>query len=106
MKNKTTLKAEGFDDCVVGIGSRMDNDVPIIIYDYDKCVKTLAEKNSMSLEDAMEYMDFNVTGAWLGDGTPMFVRVADNMDEIDDILSDIGGESAVENMGEEVDSDE
>ena len=29
----------------------------------------------MGYEDAIEHFDFNVIGAWLGEGTPIFIEV-------------------------------
>ena len=83
-----TLKADGFDDCVIGIGSRIDNNVPIMVYDYDKCAKLLAERDGMTLDEAYEFMDFNVVGAWHGEGTPMFIHRVDSMAEAEELLSD------------------
>jgi hypothetical protein len=31
------------------------------------------QRDGMDLEDAVEHMDFNVTGAWVGEQTPMFL---------------------------------
>ena len=32
----------------------------------------------MGYEDAIEHFDFNVIGAWLGEGTPIFIEVFGN----------------------------
>jgi L,D-peptidoglycan transpeptidase YkuD (ErfK/YbiS/YcfS/YnhG family) len=32
-------------------------------------------RDDMSYEDAVDYMGFNVTGAWVGEGTPVFVHL-------------------------------
>ena len=70
----TMLKADGFDDAVIGlaelwVGNARPN---LIAYDYDKCVEILAK--DMTHEEAVEYMDFNVTGAYMGEGTPIFIH--------------------------------
>jgi hypothetical protein len=31
------------------------------------------ERDGMSREDAEEYFDFNVAGAWVGEGMPVFL---------------------------------
>jgi len=54
MSEARTMKADGFDDCVIGIGSRIDNNVPILVYDYDKCAQLLAKRDGMSIGDAYE----------------------------------------------------
>jgi hypothetical protein len=83
------LKADGFDDCVIGIGSRIDMNNPILIYDYDKCAKVLMKRDGMTADEAYEYMEFNVVGGWHGQGTPMFIRTVDSMAEAEELLSDI-----------------
>jgi hypothetical protein len=44
-----------------------------VAYDYDKVIKILME--DMSYEEAVEYFDFNVIGGWVGDSTPVFIKV-------------------------------
>jgi hypothetical protein len=83
-----TLKADGFDTCVIGIGSRFGMNIPILVYDYEKCAQLLVDRDGGTIDEAYEYMVFNVLGAWVGEGTPMFVRTVTSMEEIDEILSD------------------
>jgi hypothetical protein len=45
---------------------------PRAVYSYDKCVEVL--ERDMDYEDAVEYMEFNVTGAYVGEQTPVFTR--------------------------------
>ncbi len=68
------LSADGFDAAIVGTMERYGME-PILAYDWDKCVTILMERDGMSYEDAIEYMDFNVIGAWVGDGTPCWIHV-------------------------------
>ena len=62
------LKADGFDDAVIGIEERSMR----LIYSVGKCIEILMTKEDMSLEEAMEYFDFNVKGSWVGDKTPIW----------------------------------
>lgn len=78
------LKADGFKDAVIGIGVRCSCPT-LIAYDYEKCVKVLMEQN-MTYEQAVDYMEFNVTGAWVGENTPIFIHKMD-MEEIDEYFS-------------------
>ena len=66
------LQADGFEDALMGLGTQCNNDV--LIYDYEKCVKVLMDRDGMNYEDAVEFMDFNVCGAWVGRHTPIFYR--------------------------------
>ena len=67
------LKADGFDEAIIGSAERCG--LPIMVaYDWDKCVDILRARDGMSLEEAIEFMNFNVTGAYMGEGTPVFVK--------------------------------
>lgn len=68
------LKADGFDDAIIGVAEHGPGS-PIIAYDFDKCVEILVERDGMEHDEAVEYMDFNVTGSWVGDQTPVFVHL-------------------------------
>ena len=74
------LIADGFDDAIIGVSERFGRS-PIVAYDKDKCIQILMDRDGMDYEEAMEFFDFNVIGAWVGDGTPEFITVKDSMDE-------------------------
>jgi hypothetical protein len=65
------LFADGFDDAI-GVGNRCGQ-LPVIVYDRDKCIEILVNARGMDLDQAEEYFAFNVAGAWIGERTPMFV---------------------------------
>lgn len=60
------LKADGFDDAIIGI----DEETMRLIYSVSKCIDIL--KKDMEEEDAIEYFNFNVKGAYMGDKTPIW----------------------------------
>ena len=64
------LIADGFEDAFVGVAFQCNNAIPI--FDYEKCLQIL-EDDGMSVEDAEEYLSFNVTGAWVGKNTPAYL---------------------------------
>lgn len=64
------IVADGFDDAILGVIS-VSNTFHIL-YDSDKCVEILVEDHSMSMEEAHEYLDFNVFSAYVGENTPAF----------------------------------
>ena len=59
-----------FDDAIVGIGERCGQPA-LLVYDYEKIIAVL--QKDMPEEDAREYADFNITGAWLGEHTPIIL---------------------------------
>ena len=66
------LKWDGFDSAVIGVGERNNTD-SMIVYDYSKMVNVLMTRDGMAHEEAEEYIDFNIVGAWIGDTTPIIV---------------------------------
>ena len=67
------LKWDGFDSAIIGVGERNNTD-SMIVYDYDKMINVLVTRDSMTHEEAEEYLDFNDIGAWIGDTTPIIVN--------------------------------
>ena len=68
-----------FEEAIIGIVHRFGAN-PIVSYDYDKVIKIFENQFKESgsedpYQDAIEWFDFNVIGAWMGDGTPCFVKV-------------------------------
>ena len=61
------LTADGFDDAVIGL----DEQSMRLVYSVSKCIAILKEEG-MSEEDAMEHFSFNVSGAYVGDQTPIW----------------------------------
>jgi hypothetical protein len=62
------LKADGFDDAIIGI----DDSSMRLIYSVSKCIEILSQ--DMDEEDAIEYFEFNVAGAYVGEKTPIWCR--------------------------------
>lgn len=66
------LKADGFDAAIIGIDMLSER----IIYDKNIMAKILVEEG-MDVDDAIEYLEYNVFGAWVGDHTPIYMDVMD-----------------------------
>lgn len=77
-QNPKAMLADGLDDCILGIGYRCGHD-PLAVYDYDACVVLFMNRDGMTREDAIEWMEFNVVGAG-GEGYPIFVRLRDDIE--------------------------
>jgi hypothetical protein len=67
-RDEEILKADGFDDAVVGIATDFTD--PRLIYSVSKCLEIL--KKDMSEEDAMEHFTYNVSGGYVGEKTPIW----------------------------------
>ena len=69
------LLADGLEDALIGVSCGFGPNKAI--YDWEKCVKIFTERDGMSYEEAVEWMDFNVTGAYVGEQTPEFIFLYD-----------------------------
>jgi hypothetical protein len=60
------LKADGFDDAIIGV----DDSSMRLIYSVKKCIELLSIE--MPEKDAYEFFSFNVSGAYVGEKTPIW----------------------------------
>lgn len=65
-----------FDACILGVASRCGME-PVVVYDR-ACLVGKFMDQGMTAEDAEEWVSYNVTGAYVGERTPMY------LDRIDD----------------------
>tara|TARA_B100001093_G_scaffold467264_1_gene486333 strand:- start:419 stop:652 length:234 start_codon:yes stop_codon:yes gene_type:complete len=65
------LKADGFDEAIMGTAGRcgMTN---VLVYDENKIISILQERDGMDEDEAREYYEFNIKGAYMGEMTPLF----------------------------------
>ena len=81
--NPEALFLDGFDDAIIGISERI-NFGPLVNYDKGKIIEILAKDmepdeedldgrdvEDVKIEMALEYFDFNVAGAYMGEYTPI-----------------------------------
>lgn len=69
---ETMLFADGFDDAIVGVGNVFGGKL-CAIYDTDLVLKQCM-KDGMRYDEALEYFDFNIAGAYVGEQTPIFIH--------------------------------
>lgn len=67
------LLMDGFDEAFIGISQRINEPI-LAVYSYDKMVDLLMARDGMDDEEAMEFIDYNCVGAWIGERTPVIVR--------------------------------
>ena len=48
------------------------------------------KRDGMTYKEAVEWMEFNVVGAWVGETTPIFVHEIPSDQKIDDFLEEMG----------------
>jgi hypothetical protein len=66
----------GFESALIGYIMNADL-LPIAVYDYQKALEVLTANDDMEYLDAVEYLEFNVLSAGLGERTPLWVYPAD-----------------------------
>ena len=64
------IKADGFDPAVIGVSTN-----GCLVYDVETILEILMERNGWSYEDAVEYFDYNIDGAYVGERTPIYVNL-------------------------------
>lgn len=68
------LKMDGFDDAIVGVVQRLG--LQAICYDVHTVIEILMKE--MSEEEAWEYYEFNMLGAYMGESSPVFLEMMGN----------------------------
>jgi hypothetical protein len=67
--------ADGLDSAIIGL----DPYKMVLIYSIDRVLEIFVERDGMTPDDAIEFFDFNVAGAYVGERTPIWFD--DSFDE-------------------------
>jgi hypothetical protein len=67
------LNEKDFDEAIIGVSERI-GEPSVIAYDTTKIVAILSR--SMTVDEAYEYFEFNILGAYVGHKTPVFITTA------------------------------
>ena len=71
--NCEALFADGFGDALVGFAVR--SGCHVALYDQEKCIQILMDRDGLLYDDAVEFFEFNVIGSWVGEKTPIFASL-------------------------------
>ncbi|MEN6290514.1 MAG: hypothetical protein ABFD07_00655, partial [Methanobacterium sp.] len=71
--NPEALLCDGFDEAIIGMAERI-NLGPVVAYDVDKMIDIMIKRDGMTYEEAIEYFDYNILGAWMGENTPVYIQ--------------------------------
>lgn len=76
------IKLEGYDNAILGPAYvwHEGEQVETMVYDAEKIREILMERDSMTAEEAREFIEFNIEGAYFGDDTPILVWPEDYYD--------------------------
>ena len=64
------LRADGLDTCIIGVTTKSPMRV---VYDAEKIAALLVKRDGMTEEEAWEWFDFNIDGAYVGEQTPIYI---------------------------------
>jgi hypothetical protein len=76
------LKIDGHDDAILGPACiwRGSSRVDVLVYDAELIREGLM-RDGMTSEEAREFIEFNIEGAYVGEGTPVLVWTQDMWDQ-------------------------
>lgn len=66
------MDPEYLDEAIVGVVTRIGFEA--VCYSSQQVVESLMKHDGMTEEEAIEYMEFNMKGAWVGEHTPVFLE--------------------------------
>jgi hypothetical protein len=69
-REESALFADGLEEAFIGIGYQFND--PVAIYSRNKALQCLMAQG-MDEEQALEYFDYNIAGAYVGPSTPIFL---------------------------------
>ena len=75
MTSEQPLRADGFNQAIIGNEYNTNR----VVYSIDRMLQILIDRDGMSMEEAIEFFDFNIGGAYVGEMTPVYVWTEDNI---------------------------
>ena len=73
-ENPDALLADGLEDALVGFACRCGQPT-LAVYDVEKAVAVLMDRDGMGYDEAVEFLTFNSIGAWAGEHTPLWLHL-------------------------------
>ena len=67
------LKVDGFDEAIIG----QDYEMGRYVYSIERILEILMLRDDMTMDDAMEFFNFNIAGAYVGKMTPLYIWTGD-----------------------------
>jgi hypothetical protein len=67
-------------DAIIGTGGRCGME-EVFVYSYDKILDILMIEDGMTEREAIDYIEYNIAGAYVGERTPILVRSIDELEK-------------------------
>ena len=69
---ENVLLMDGFEEAFIGYSQRMNEPI-LAVYSWEKMLEVCMVRDGMTDAEAMDYIDYNCLGAWVGEQTPIIV---------------------------------
>ena len=69
---ENVLLMDGFEEAFIGYSQRINEPI-LAVYSWEKMVEVCMNRDGMTDMEAIEYIDYNCLGAWVGEQTPIIV---------------------------------
>lgn len=66
--NPEALFADGFDNAILGYSTELR-----VVYSVNQIMETLVERDGMTPDEAIEYFEYNISCAYVGEYTPIYM---------------------------------
>lgn len=66
------MDPEYLDEAIIGVAIRIGFEA--VCYDSSRVVELLMEYDGLTEEEAIEHMEYNMKGSWVGEHTPVFLE--------------------------------
>lgn len=73
---ESVLLMDGLDEAFIGLSKR-GNEPLLAVYSWDRIIDCLMGNDGMSYDEAVEFAEFNILGAYVGEQTPIIVMPMD-----------------------------
>ena len=71
-ENPEALTMDGHDNAIIGI-ARSPGEPSLLAYSRSRILLNLFTRDKMPMEEAVEFFEFNIVGAYMGVGTPVII---------------------------------
>lgn len=75
-REEAVIFADGLDDAIIGhtFDFGPSGYVMRVVYGFDEVIETLMKTGPMSYDDAVEFFNFNIGGAYIGPNQPLYLQ--------------------------------
>ena len=67
------MLADGFELAFIGLSTYQPNRPICAVYDFNRCIR-ICQRAGLTYDEAVEHLGFNVTDAYVGEHTPIFLN--------------------------------